>query len=206
MAKNIHYHSDKAASLQTVTGWVSSDGRFYGNDEHLARWAGCTHKTCPCGKITSKHYTICETCREAKRSERYRAMPEGDPGGDMVYSDSGQRYFLDVDDAATYAADEGCSIVDLDLVCCDPIYMKGVDPDYWEDALPEGEALSDCAPKAIIDKLNELNDLIRASQPVLSWFPGRQRVSDVLVRRLQDDLDADCSALATQLTDGETNG
>lgn len=190
-AKNIHYHSDKAASLQTVTGWVSCDGRFFGNDEHLARWAGCTHKTCACGKITSKHYTICDTCREEKRSERYRAMPEGNPGSDMVYSDSGQRYFNDVDDALDYAADEGCSIAGLDLVCCEPAYMKGIDWDLWADDLPEDQMLSECAPKAIIDKLEELNTLIRESKVILSWWPGKERVSDEIISRLQAQLDGD---------------
>lgn len=191
MAKNIHYHSDKAASLQTVTGWVSRDGRFFGNDEHMARRAGCTHKTCACGRITEKTWTICSTCQEEKRTERYRAMPEGNPGDDMVYSDSGQRYFNDVDDAVDYAAENGCSIADLDLVCCEPAHMKGVDWDLWEDDLPEDRMLSDCAPKAIIDKLEELNTLIRESKTVLSWWPGKERVSDEIVRSLQAQLDGD---------------
>ena len=33
----------RAATLVTVTGWRSRDGRFYGDNEHSARWAGCTH-------------------------------------------------------------------------------------------------------------------------------------------------------------------
>lgn len=191
MAKNIHYHSDKAASLQTVTGWVSSDGRFFGNDEHLARWVGCTHKTCPCGKITSKHYTICNTCQEEKRAERYRVMPEGNPGEDMVYSDSGQRYFNDVDDALDYAAEEGCSIADLDLVCCEPVHMKEVDPEIWADDLPEDFSFDDCAPKGIRDKIFELNAMIREHKVILSWWPGKERVSDEIVRSLQAQLDGD---------------
>lgn len=191
MAKNIHYHSDKAASLQTITGWVSSDGRFYGNDEHLARWAGCTHKTCPCGKIMSKHFTICDTCRETKRVQHYRAMPEGDPGGDMVYSDSCQRYFMDVDEAFDYASDEGCSIADLDLICCKPVHMREVDTEIWADDLPEDYSFEDCVPKAIQEKLVELNQLIRDTRVVLSWWPGKQRVSDEIVRSLQVQLDGE---------------
>ena len=189
--KNIHYHSDKAASLQTVTGWVSSDGRFYGNDEHLARWAGCTHITCACGKITDKHWTICSACREEKRARKYSEMPEGNPGGDMVYSDSHQRYFNDVDDAVDFAAEEGLSISDLDLVCCKPVHMHEVDPDIWEDDLADDFTLEDSAPKAVVDKINELNALIRETKPVLSWFPDKQRISDKLVRSLQDQLDGD---------------
>ena len=33
----IAYDSAEAASIQTVSGWVSRAGRFFGNDEHMAR-------------------------------------------------------------------------------------------------------------------------------------------------------------------------
>ena len=36
--------SPEAASIQTVTGWVSSNGRYWGNDEHMARYDGSTHR------------------------------------------------------------------------------------------------------------------------------------------------------------------
>ena len=35
--------SPEAASIQTVTGWVSRTGRFWGNDERMARFDGSTH-------------------------------------------------------------------------------------------------------------------------------------------------------------------
>lgn len=44
--KIIPYDSPEAASFKTVTGWVSSDGIFCGNDEHVARYRGCTHIKC----------------------------------------------------------------------------------------------------------------------------------------------------------------
>ena len=34
--KIVPYDSSEAASIQTVTGWVSRSGRFWGNDEHMA--------------------------------------------------------------------------------------------------------------------------------------------------------------------------
>ena len=47
----------RAATLVTVTGWRSMDGRFYGDNEHAARWAGCTHVKClACGKPTNPQH------------------------------------------------------------------------------------------------------------------------------------------------------
>ena len=67
--------------------------------------------------------------------------------------------------------------------------MRGIDWDYWADGLPEDQMLSDCAPKAIIDKLEELNAMIRASKIVLSWWPGKERVAKAIVDGLQRELD-----------------
>lgn len=36
--KIIPYDSAEAASIQNVTGWVSRSGRFWGNDEQMARY------------------------------------------------------------------------------------------------------------------------------------------------------------------------
>ena len=36
--------SPEAASVQTVTGWVSRTGRYWGNDERMARYDGSTHR------------------------------------------------------------------------------------------------------------------------------------------------------------------
>ncbi|CAB4172456.1 hypothetical protein UFOVP935_22 [uncultured Caudovirales phage] len=48
----------QAATLVTVTGWRSRDGRFYGDNEHAARWGGCTHVKClACGNKRCPHAT-----------------------------------------------------------------------------------------------------------------------------------------------------
>ncbi|WP_244858805.1 hypothetical protein [Pseudomonas sp. B2021] len=44
--KVVMYEPPQAASIQTVTGWVGADGRFWGKDEHMARWCGATHRHC----------------------------------------------------------------------------------------------------------------------------------------------------------------
>lgn len=61
--------STEAAQLVTITGWVSRTGIFYGNDERIARYAGCTHRPCEtedCGKPTEKTYIYCDDCRHKR--------------------------------------------------------------------------------------------------------------------------------------------
>lgn len=55
--------SAEAASFQTVTGWVSSNGHFYGNDERTARYDGCTHQLCEsCGVAVCFDEYVCDKC------------------------------------------------------------------------------------------------------------------------------------------------
>lgn len=176
-AKNIHYHSDKAASLQTVTGWVSSNGTFYGKDEHLARWAGCTHMTCGCGAVHPKGRTCCDECFHKRAVERFLKMPERADTGDFLYSDAADRYFSEISEAEDYAYDEGLTLHDLRLIICEPNHMRPIEDDYWEGDLPEDQYIDDCAPKVVTDKLRELNELIITMKPILSWSPGKYRLS-----------------------------
>jgi len=73
--KVIPFDSPEAARLVTVTGWVSSDGRFFGNlddAERIARYAGCTHQPCgECGVLCEKMYTRCPECRAKEESKRF---------------------------------------------------------------------------------------------------------------------------------------
>ena len=66
--EQILYTSDEVAKHVTnIEGWVDRHGRFWGKDEHMARWSGCTHIICPsCGNPTSRNYTICSDCRNKK--------------------------------------------------------------------------------------------------------------------------------------------
>lgn len=175
--QNIHYHSDKAASIQTITGWVSSTGVYWGKDEHMARWSGCTHMTCQCGNVHEKGRTVCDECFHKRSVERFLAMPEKADTGDFLYSDAADRYFSEVSEAEDYAYDEGLTLHDLRLIICEPNIMKTVDDEHWDGDLPEDQYLEDCAPKAVMEKLRELNELIASMKPVLSWSPGKYRLS-----------------------------
>ncbi|KGB00537.1 hypothetical protein DR73_495 [Enterobacteriaceae bacterium ATCC 29904] len=42
--KVVMMDSPEAASIQTLTGWVDRQGRYWGKDEHQARWCGAMQK------------------------------------------------------------------------------------------------------------------------------------------------------------------
>ncbi|WP_407226469.1 hypothetical protein [Enterobacter roggenkampii] len=68
--KIVMMDSDEAASIQTVTGWVDRQGRFWGSDEHQARWCGATHRKC---KNKPDEHPIHSTngyCEECHRESR----------------------------------------------------------------------------------------------------------------------------------------
>jgi hypothetical protein len=163
--------SDAAAKHVTgIDGWVDRHGRFWGKDESAARWSGCTHIICPdCSNPTSKNYTICSACRDKKAIERYnkRDRIEWDTKTPL-YSYAADEYFFDEDELDCYIEDNDCSIESLRLVICDPVKLRNIHDDYWEDELQEDGEL----PKDILQALEELNELIN-SYPAVSWYPGK---------------------------------
>lgn len=78
--KIIMEDSPEAASIKTVTGWVSSTGRFWGDDERMARFDGSTHKRCDCGAVIA-HRSYCRACSDRKEAEKWEAMPEAEWDG-----------------------------------------------------------------------------------------------------------------------------
>ena len=161
--------SAEAATLVTVTGWLSRDGRFYGAYEDVARYAGCTHVACSrCGKPTKKPWTACDDCRDLAAKERYEAMPRAEWDGEaMLYSSVSDRYFDCIEDAED-SLDEGQTLADLRLVICKPNHVPQLTEDYFSDKLPEDGDLPGYLAKAI----PAFNAAIKDA-PVLSWSPGK---------------------------------
>ena len=141
--KQILITSDEAATLITgIEGWVDGNGRFWGKNEHAARWSGCTYIIYPgCKKATPKSYTYCPECREKSAAARYkeRERVEWD-GMAPLYSESADRYFSDLDDLNYYLEEEECSVGDLRLIICIPNYLKPLEDDFFcEDLAEDGE-------------------------------------------------------------------
>lgn len=171
--KTIPYDSPEAASIQTVTGWVSRSGRFWGNNEHMARFDGCTHRKCEkCEALISvRGYTICDQCREAKEIEKYQAMPSKPwDGVSMLYSHAADTYFSDLDEVSYHCEENDCTPDSLRLVICEPNFANEIDAsDHYSDDLPEDGDL----PADLDEAFHRLNEVIRACKTPLSWSPGK---------------------------------
>jgi hypothetical protein len=180
MDKVVMFNSDESAKFVTnVSGWVSRNGRFYGNDERTARYDGCTHRPCGnCGEPTEKSWLICPDCREKKDIEKYKSMPKevwNEEGG--LYSDSHDKYFWSWDEVEDYCGDEDIKEEDLRLIICIPQYLPLLDKsDYGSDELPEDHEL----PDEVIKAIDDFNKIIKEEPPV-SWYPGNKAAIRKLV-------------------------
>ena len=77
MKDQILFEDDRAAKFEeNISGWVSRNGLFFGNDENserLARTQGRTHKVCPSCNINviEKHFLQCSDCIDEKVRKNY---------------------------------------------------------------------------------------------------------------------------------------
>lgn len=179
--KRILSTSDEAASIQTVTGWVSRLGRFWGNDERMARYEGCTHGFCECGAVVEKSYIRCNSCQVVLERERYQTRPtQVWDGATPLYSDAREEYFMDAESLADMLADveDVPTIEDLRLVICEPNHASQIEPDHWCDDLPEDGDI----PSEMAEALKAFNEVVRRQAP-LSWSPGKYAAEAESVRR-----------------------
>lgn len=165
--------SDDAAKIVTVTGWVDRQGRFWGNDERMARWSGATHLVCDCGTVHEKAWTKCPECHQKAHEERYAAMPQEAWDGEApLYSDACDTYFSSEEELVEYVQDDPeRNYENLRLLICEANYPREIDgSDHFSDDLPEDGEL----PSVLEAAFEALNEVIK-KQPPLSWSPRRVR-------------------------------
>lgn len=176
--------SDEAARyVENIKGWVSRDGRYYGDDERTARWAGATHVACvDCGEPVEKNWVKCEPCREKADAARYAAYPRKPWAGAWLYSEAAQEFFEDEDALRDWLddPDRDYTVETLRLVHCDPVYPHFLDgDDLYGDDLPEDCSLRDVAGELDewIGKVNECIATMRKAERPLSWRPSKVAVA-----------------------------
>lgn len=170
--KIVMFDSPGAAAYMTgISGWVSNDGRFFGDNEDAARYAGCTHVLCSaCTAPTRKWFQLCGACRDDAAIKRYNQRPRAKWDGKVpLYSEELEEYFFDMCAVQERLDDlEEClSIEDLRLRICEPVYATPLEADHFEDCLPDGEDL----PDFIRDAIEEFNKAVHGI--ILSWEPGK---------------------------------
>lgn len=169
--KAVMMDSPEAARRMTVTGWVSRDGRFFGEDERTARYAGCTHRTCEaCGGSVEKSWIKCPACRakdmDAKWAKLERRPWDGVTPLAIFDSDT---YFFDLDDIENYCEDNGVEVGSLRLVFCRPVKPRPVSAnELFLDELPEDGDVEDADVLAAVEALNKA---LEKAEP-FSWLPG----------------------------------
>ncbi|MFJ7007636.1 hypothetical protein [Pseudomonas putida] len=173
--KVVMYESPEAASIQTVTGWVDPSGRFWGKDEHMARYCGSTHRQCANNPAHPIHATNgwCEDCRAESRAEKFDAMPKRVWAGEVITEYDGDEYFFDEESLRDHLIDNDIDPADLKLVFCTPNYPRQIDPnDHFCDDLPEDGEIND---DQLLAAFQLLNEMIRKCPP-LSWSPEHEAV------------------------------
>lgn len=173
--KIIMFDSDEAAQFKTnLSGWVSRNGRYFGEDERAARYDGCTHRVCEdCGQPTEKSWLVCSKCRDIRDGKRYDEMPkETWNGKGMLYSNAADRYFSDWDEIEDYCEEYEISKDKLRLVICEPMYLPLLEEsDYGSNELAEDGEL----PDKVIQAIRDFNKVIKET-PAISWWPGKKAV------------------------------
>ena len=176
--KVIMYDSPEAATyIKDIEGWVSADGFYCGkgeSGEQSARYRGATHRKCEnCDAIIKmRTYTLCDECRHKKAVENYKKLPFREYDGSPVVDWDSDTYFFNEEDIQDYLEDN--ELDSIDLLFCKENKWSEIEPDYWQDDLPEnsdGEL-----PKKLQDSLNNLNKVI-SELPPCSYSPGKIRTS-----------------------------
>lgn len=167
----------EAASIKTITGWVSRKGHFFGDDERSARYDGSTHLKCPtCGKIINKH-EYCYECHTKAEIEKYQKMKRKKWNGiDGIYSYAKDKWFWSYEELDDYIMDNNTTVDDLLLILGQPVYAREIDPfDYYEEDFPdENKNLTeDFLPEDLLSAFDDLNVYIRNSKVILSWKPSK---------------------------------
>lgn len=168
------YDSDDAAKYVTnVEGWVSRGGRFYGKDEHLARYDGCTHVKCKrCDNIIQKPRYMCNSCLEKVSVEQYNKKQQKEWDFETpLYSLKWDKFFFDYGEVYDFLEEERTTFEEARMVLCEPVSLRYVEPDYWSDQLPEDGDLPDELLDAI-DELNNTIDYINGNEGFSSWEPS----------------------------------
>jgi len=165
-----------AATLRTLTGWVSRQGRFYGEGpqaERMARWDGATHLACTgCDKPTIKSYGLCDSCRNKAQTTRWEALQLIDYDGKSmfcIYQDD--KFFADEEEFFDYCDENEIELGEVMLVVCVPRGLRLLNSDYWGDELPEDGDL----PDEVVTAVRHLNEVLAATKET-RWYPSDKRI------------------------------
>ncbi len=163
--KEVRYDSPEAATYKTgLSGWVNRSGQFWGEDEHMARWSGCTHQLCGCGAVIEKGRGRCRSCQGTKDMVTYHALPVEKWDGTTPLCVFNEERFFFGEDVLDYLADHP-EPEEVRICKCKPGYLGQISSENWCDDLPEDGEL----PGEVEAAVEALNKVIAAAGPVCWW-------------------------------------
>ncbi len=183
--KIVMYDSPEAATRVDMPGWKSRGGLFYPGDnessEHGARWSGCTHQTCECGKPYVKGRVRCDSCQAKVDTDKYYALPviEWDEVTPVCDYGSDNYYFdmdtvLDVLHDAQEDAKKRGEDPEVRLVICEPHYLHMIEgSDWYDDLADDGDGE---LPDEVCKAIDAFNEVIKAQGPSC-WEAGKKRIN-----------------------------
>lgn len=173
--------SEDSAEQRTVTGWVCKRcSRYWGDDEHMARYCCATDFPCECGGRRSKPYTHCKSCREKHEYERWFAKEPIEWDGEFpvaLWDDD--RFFFDADELGFYLEEYELELEYLWLTTCEPNNGRHFEmSEYLCDELPEEFDLDD-------KEINEtVNKWISGHAPFSFYVTGKRLSIESVKRKL----------------------
>lgn len=168
----------KSAIIDGKTFYYKDVNKIIHSSEDVVRFAHSNARRCgSCGEgYWGRVYTLCENCRSKKEWEKYSHLEEKEPENDIMYSDAYDRYFYGWEDVDAFFEDDDITVEDLRLLCVEPAKKRYVDLDeLYADDMPTDENAEDVFSKEVMDKVDELNKLLK-NHPPISYQPSKYRV------------------------------
>lgn len=173
--KIVLFDAPEAAKEKTKTIWVSRTGRLF-LDERSARFDGCTHRKCEkCGAVCEKSWLICKECRSKVDRECFLRLPEVEWDGKtplcIFRSDT---YFFDDGELEDYCEEHECMPQDLELVLCEPVYLRKLSDEYFLSDLGNEDVELPKDVQQLVAKFNQ--ELEKLNSPIV-WEASNKRVA-----------------------------
>lgn len=176
MKEQILYEDAKIEYRTNIKGWVGANKIFYGEDEHMARYANSNARRCRnenCENITrSQSYSICDICREKKALELYLSFPEVEWDRETpVFVFNDDTFFENEEQLIDYIESENIK-EPLPLVLGEKQKVPKYNLDFLSEYIEDDH---DIHP-AIYDALYNLNKVVKDNLPIM-YVPSSERVT-----------------------------